>query len=96
MPTALLAACLPLLTACSGGKNVKPLPPGEVQREYPPAPLIQKEARPVYQPGREWAYVVEYADELEEVIARYECKMERLAEWAAGRDPAKLECGTAE
>lgn len=80
------------MTACWGGKNVKPLPPAEVQKQYPPAPLIQKEARPVYQPSREWAYVVEYADSLEEVIARYECKMDRLAEWATGGDPAKLEC----
>lgn len=92
MPLAPLALCLLLLTACSAGKNVRPLPPGEVERQYPPAALLQKEARPEYQPGRDWAYVAEYADDLEGVIARYECRLDRLAAWAAGGDPAKVKC----
>jgi hypothetical protein len=90
---ALIVACLPSLTACWGGKHVKPLPPGETEKQYPPVALTQKEARPIYQPGREWAYIVEYADELEGVISRYECKMTRLAAWSQGNDPARVECG---
>lgn len=79
------------MTACSGN-DTKPLPPGEVEKQYPPAALVQKEARPEYQPGREWAYIPEYAAELEAVVSRYECKLDRLAAWSQGKDPATVEC----
>lgn len=89
---ALVVLCLLPLTACSGTKTgVKP-PVSEAQRAYPPTPLLQKEARPEYQPSREWAYIVEYADELEAVIDRYECKMSRLAAWSQGKDLALADC----
>lgn len=53
---------------------------------------MQKQARPAYSPARPWGELPLYAAAQDTALDQYECQVEKLLAWAAGKDPAAVAC----